>query len=454
MTFAPRPSRPAAALASLATLMLAMAAAALQPAGADTYRVYSATVASFAPQPGRPRIDFLLSSLTNQGIEWSTWDRATGQWTRQAANYPQQSYPSTYWQPHYPMVTWFDGDARANAFYSDDEVGAPWWTSAGLQLHPDIHPAVSDRHGSVFVPDSGVLRQTNRAYLHFFGRTIGDRDCGGIGLREYWWNADLSQWTWTYHGCPRGRGVALGQQSAVSTRQYGAAGYVPGLPVHTFVFLVDLDGSDRRVWVRHVSVEGVPVPWGWLPLGAPADTTELNDQPLALSYDRGGGVWRTHVFVTARSNGDGRFHLYEKFVDTGVNSADWTRFSTNWVDHGSPPGLDAASGAEGRFAMPTGVVRRPGGSLRIGLYGSSQEGPYLNSGGQLVERHWNGSAWVWAVPDRSPQRGADGAPVPMRVVSSAAGSNGQHVKIFSISDDGVLWERRWDTAGNWSWHRH
>lgn len=424
----------------------------LRTARAYTYYVQDATVVAFAPQPGRPQIDFLLAAVTTLGLSWSTWDRATGQWSPRSAPYPGGSSPELL-LGHFPMVAWFDGEWRANAFYGGTPLlGAPWWTSAGLQLNLDRHAQITDRQGSDFRPGSAVLRQTNRPYLHFFGGALGDPDCRGLGLREYWWNADLSQWAWTYHGCPGGRAVSIGRQSAVSTRQYGPGGYAPGLPVHTFIFVVGHAGLDHTVWARHVSVGGAAVPWGWLSLGAPAGATEVSSEPLALTYDRGGGVWRTHVFVTARSEADGRFHLYEKFVDTGSNSADWNRFAASWVDHGSPHGLDPASGSEGGFTMTTAVVRQPGGSLRIGLYGSSREGPAAN--GQLVERFWNGSAWAWADPDRSPERDESDRPVPLRVVSSAAGQNGHHVKVFAISDKGTLWERRWDTAGNWSWHRH
>lgn len=437
--------------------LLAAAAASLllsiSPAQAGPY--INATLTNYVPQAGQPLNDMLLVALHNEGPRYQVWNRTSGTWGPWVwTPYWYGTFPWGGDDKHLPLVSWdgfADGEQRTFGLYTGSvSLGSLWWTHEATSFGFDIDSQPVDGHGSTFFVDSGVARRTDVQYVHFFGRTTPDPNCGA-GLREHWWDAGTHQWNWAYHGCPRsGVPVSMGGQSAVATEQ------VPYSLQHTFLFAtaVPADG-EADLWVRHASTarpyRNQGEAWRWFSLGRPPGTTQMSGWPLAISYDRGNHVWRTHVFVTALNSADGLFHLYERYTD-GDN---WTAFS-GWGDHGTPPGLNTQATADHRFQMSTGVVRYENGVLHIGLYGSSwhQHLPKPADSGQLVEYFWNGSRWAWGWSDESPERNSDNTPTPLKVTSSTTGRLQRRVSIVAITDNGNLWERVWDTAGNWSWVRH
>jgi len=444
--------------------LLSMAAAASCGAGGSFYQ---ANVAAFEPRPGTPSAALMLVGLhVFRGLQWKTWSPGAGWSNWLTSPYPAGRDPSGWLygdSPHFPIVSWPDGgNWRSNAYFGSRSatlpLGAPWWTSSGTNLSADYHPGVTDGHGSHWEPSSGVLRRTNLSYLHFFGETDYDPFCAGIGLRERWWNADLSQWSFVYHGCPRDFGhVKMGPQAATVTHQGSGTIYQPGVPVHTYVAVTArwLDDS-TGVWVRHASSGGTPQPWQWYWLGRPAGTTMMDTKPIAISHDRGDGVWRTHVFVTALNADDNRWHLYEKYVDTGNDSNDWLRFTPNWGDHGRPAGLDAYVGIEQRFRLNVALTWGVGSALRIRMYGATTyDNDERDAGGQLVEYLWDGVDWRWGPPASSPTRIPDGMPNAVHVVGAAVFDGNRRISVITLNWDWELWERQLDIAsGRWDWISH
>lgn len=415
---------------------------------------FDASLTNFVRQPSDPTIDMMLVAPSTDSLRFTTWDSATQHWKPWTDMvYPVNgSYASG---AHVPLVSWYgfgNGGWHTNGYYNANGLGAPFWTQSGQHAVLDLHGQIVDTHGNRFLPGSGIARLTTVQYLHFFGGTTYDASCGGTGLRERWWDPEASQWNWAYHGCPSqspylAGPTTVGAQSAATTEQ------VPYSLQHTFVFAtVNHPSLGGRLWVRHASTarpyRDTHEPWAWLNLGRPDNTTAMDTEPLTVSYDKGNHVWRTHVFIAARSTVDNQYHLYERYTD-GDN---WTAFSA-WTDHGKPPGLNSQATNDKRFRLSTGIIRHdPGrnGGMRICLYGSSFHGSGINSG-QLVEHRWTGSNWTWEQSDVSPERDASGNPVPLRVSSATTGKFEQRVSIVGVSDTHRLWERFWDTAGNWQW---
>jgi len=342
-------------------VMLALLAT-LAPGVAFSYE--QAVLTSFVTRPGDPAVAMLMVALHPfAGLRYKTFDldnalQNSGSWGLwRTIPYPVDGAPAPALSPKppVPLLSWIDGGQwRSNGFYRDVSptlgLGAPWWTHSGTQATLDLHPTPTDGHGRHFQPASGVVRQVNHNYLHFFGTADDDPSCGtfvdsgGGGLRERWWNADAGQWQNAYHGCPENSTVFLGPQSAATTRPPGQASYQPGQPVHTFVGVTaEPFAGVGSVWVRHAGTGSVGQGWAWLTLGTPAGATQLDRQPLLVTHDRGDGVWRTHVFVAALA-ADGFWHLFEKYVDTGPGGADWMNFTPDWADHGRPWPLHAGRG--------------------------------------------------------------------------------------------------------------
>ncbi len=444
-----RPGRLSRCAAGIALMLLAT-----QPAQAASHYV-QASIAAYPVRPSGSQNALMLTALhTVDGLKWKTWDRTTGNWSNwMVAPFPANAQPfGSETMAHFPLVSWPEsGSWRSNGYYRETSrttLGAPWWTAWGTNLNFDHHPIPADSHGSDFQPASGIARLAGANHLHFFGQTFDDPACNHIGLRERWWDGDLGRWQWVYHGCPDSSAVGVGQQAAVTTRPPGAGAPLPGVPVHNFVFVTASPPSGpSSIWVRHTSAGRGS---SWLSLGVPAGTSMVGVAPLAFAHDRGDGVWRTHVFVSALNTADRRWHLYEKFVDTGTDYADWARFQSGWADHGRPLDLDGLA-PSGRFGMTSAVVRRPGGQLRISLFGSSF---YSQPSGQLLEYTWDGGSWRWAPSVRAPATGADGRPLAVRVTSSAAFNDDLEMSVITIDEAQDIWERSMDSLGGWAWIRH
>ena len=310
------------------TALAAAAAALLFGAGtahAGDFR--EAALTQFIPQPGYPLTDLMLVALTGSQFNYKTWDRSSGHWSAWHPNvYPTPGGSFTRDdRAHFPLVTWYgggDGGWRTNGYYNADGLGAPWWQEQGSIFSLDLHGQIVDGHGTRFLPGSGIARRTSVQYLHFFGGSVSDPSCRGLGLRERWWDPEAFQWAWAYHGCPSQLAypTSVGGQSAATTEQ------VPYSLQPTFVFAtVSPSPAEAELWVRHTSTarpyRDAHEPWAWLRLGRPANTTLMDSEPLTVSYDRGNHIWRTHVFVTAKSNVDGLYHLYERYTD-GDNWSD------------------------------------------------------------------------------------------------------------------------------------
>lgn len=450
---------PTKRLHGIAGALLIAASGLAPPAAQAQTPVYKDAAVNTAIVPSGSS-GFQLVALTGSDLRFKTFDTTTGQWSTWStvADAPR-AVPTGYNASlpdsgRLPMVTWFDGFSwRSNAFYTGTRSpidlstpnGGPWWTNAGTHFTFDVHDTPNDVNGSLFAVANGFARRDPNllTYLHFFGNTSNDRNCWVTGLREKWWDADVQAWRFAYHGCPSSD-LAMDTGSAGSThRPYGSNGYS-----RSFVFSVGFNRSSGtgRVYARWITTGTRAQGWAWVDLGVPpgAAIGTRGPTPVAVSRDKGNDAWRTHVFMPARNLTDGLFHLYERYWDDDTG---WS----NWSDHGHPAWTAAdKTDATGTFQMTAADLVGRNQSLRISLQGNSWTPG--KASGRLVEHLWNGTGWVWAPTDTSPDRDANGNPLPLRVKSGAAST--MRTMAISIGSTGKLWERSRDSTGHVSWVQH
>lgn len=446
-------------LRRIAGALLAAAAGLAPPAAPAQTALYKDAAVNPAIVPSGSS-GFQLVALTGNDLRFKTFDSATGQWsTWSMAAYAPRAVPTGYNvnlpdSGRMPMVTWPDGaNWRSNAFYTgtpgagepSTPNGGPWWTNASTNFTFDVHSTPNDVDGNLFAVANGFARRdlNLQTYLHFFGNTSNDRNCWVTGLREKWWDADIQAWRFAYHGCPSSD-LAMDTGSAGSThRPYGSSGYS-----RSFVFSVGFNRSSGvgRVYARWVATGTRAQPWAWVDLGVPpgAAISTRGPTPVAVSRDRGNDIWRTHVFMPARSQADGLFHLYERFWDDATG---WSA----WSDHGHPAWTAAdKTDATGTFQMTGADLVGRNQSLRISLQGHSWTPG--KASGRLVEHLWDGTSWVWMPTETSTDRDANGNPLPLRVKSVAMSTT--RTVAVAVSSTGKLWERSRDSGGRVTWTQH
>ncbi len=331
------------------------------------------------------------------------------------------------------------------------KTATPWWSwlpTTGAYTYGDVTPPPNPDGQTNYIPYSGISwwDSPGNVRVSTFGVTVGDPATGNDqDLREY--SFDGSSWTWTDHGRPWGSSAMhMGPRSAVILDPAGAAS--------RYVF-VTADSGGLLARAEHLTACN-PAVWCWMDLGSPDDTLNLRT-PVALSYFEG-GAHRITVLVAGEKR-DG-FHLFERHFD----GTSWL----DWHDHGKPP-LGSLTPDPRGFDMTTGVVWHETDAdgvqrLRISVFGDSD--PWVRfsgsrpgnvfGGGQLIEFHWNGSAWQWGqivtLPTTYEYEPGVFDPTRMRVMSSSVIDtlDWERLSVFGISLTGTVWERFNDGTG-WQW---
>lgn len=143
-----------------------------------------------------------------------------------------------------------------------------------------------------------------------------------------------------------------------------------------------------------------------------------------------------NLFTIAR-DATGRRRLFER--SAGSNPTQLANWSA-WKDWGFPAGAPAAAADDLEMVAPL-VWRMPGTNvLRVNMFGTR--------GGQVVERHWNGTGWNWGALLPLPASGirlTDGAVV-------TRGSNLPRLSVFGVTPSGAVFELFFDwNQGRWIW---
>ncbi|MDR4496180.1 MAG: hypothetical protein R3B74_17535 [Nitrospirales bacterium] len=362
------------------------------------------------------------------------------------------------WNPGKVVLIWnHNGSTQQKAFFGyldhdfQSHLAIPEWFTHQLSWHyqwQDIPALTTTTFSDGLYPQAGYIwRDGQQPRASVFGESFPSNcestviDCE---LREVTWNGN--QWQFINHGVPPapGRqvniGIRMGSNSAVWDSNTG----------RKWVFVAR---EYEKVYIRYLDPNQSQA-WEWedlgVPLSHPRDKQRVDSirPPIAVSRVEN-GIFKINMFsVMAVSeqtlNGlKTRWELWERHY----NGTQWEP----WQAHGPAPGISYVLEGSGEyvygkgFRISSGVVWTDGNTLRINLFGRTDEE------GHLIEYFWDGGTWRWASNRVHP--GGERFHTNSSAVYDYA--NGEYISVVGRTTSGEIWEFYWDAPARsqWEWRK-